>query len=451
MMHSRSIRFRLSVWYAVALAVGLAIFAVLTWFAMQRAVFHEIDEALSAESASFETFLRDEVEEGSRHLKTELREFSAGLPPGSTLSLTADDGFTFSYPQTVRHPHERRTLERSIDIEGHSYHFTLTASTHAAGHMLRLLAILLVSLIPVVTLVASLGGAWLSRRALEPVAAMTREARSIGIDRLSQRLPVPATGDELQELAESWNTMLARLESAVATLSQFAADASHELRTPLAVIHTSAELALRRGRSALEYQESLEEIMDEARRVTALVEDLLYLARNDASSVEIPLEPLDLASPLAAAIGEAKPLADRRQIRLRESGEGSSIVSGNRAALRRLFLVILDNAVKYSPPGSEVRIHVTGHEVSIADSGPGIAPEDLPHIFQRFYRADKVRNSESGGYGLGLSLADSIARRHGAKIEVRSELGRGSEFRVVFPAEEAAWNDATSVPSLASN
>jgi signal transduction histidine kinase len=231
--------------------------------------------------------------------------------------------------------------------------------------------------------------------------------------------------------------MLGRLEAAVKTLSQFAADASHELRTPLAVIRTSAELALRRARTPESYRESLREISDEAESMTRLVEDLLFLARNDARESEMPMAAVDLnvlVHEVAAALGS---LADVRgvgiRITARDAGE-RALSHGNEAALRRLLLVLLDNAIKYSRAGSEVVVAVEQDEsrivVTIQDFGIGISRADLPHIFKRFYQADPAR--ADGGFGLGLSLAETIAQAHCASLDVLSEEGAGSTFKVVF-------------------
>jgi signal transduction histidine kinase len=223
--------------------------------------------------------------------------------------------------------------------------------------------------------------------------------------------------------------MLARLEAAVRTLSQFVADASHEFRTPLAVIRTSAELALRRGRSPEEYRQSLQEIMAEAERMTALVEDLLILARGDAGVADMPLSPLDLREVLTDVIGEMSGLSQGRHIQIKPSlGDRAAIISGNRAALHRLFLVLLDNALKYSSEGSDVMVNLSNNSVTIKDFGAGIAESDLPHIFKRFYQADRARNG--GGYGLGLSLAESIVKAHGGSIQVSSTPGAGSSFLI---------------------
>jgi signal transduction histidine kinase len=247
--------------------------------------------------------------------------------------------------------------------------------------------------------------------------------------------------------------MFDRLESAVKTLSQFVADASHELRTPLAVVRTTADLALRRARTPESYRDSLQEVAAEAERMTRLVEELLILARNDAAAEEMPLAAVDVREVLADVCDEMRSLAEMRQIRIRTAyGDRVIVVAGNRPALHRLFLVLLDNALKFSRAGGEVILKVENSDsrvsVTIEDFGAGISESDLPHIFERFYRADRARSG--GGHGLGLSLAKSIARVHGASIEVHSTEGSGSRFQVNFVARDArpaAATDTSKVPS----
>jgi len=215
------------------------------------------------------------------------------------------------------------------------------------------------------------------------------------------------------------------------------------LRTPLAIIHTSSELALRRTRTPEQYRESLDEIMAETERMTQLVEDLLLLARSDASSAEMPIEPLDLAQLLQDSCSELQAMAQFRGVTVRQQFASAPVlVKGNRPALRRLFLILLDNAIKYSEPGGEVSVILTSgpdtREVVFKDFGVGIDPQDLPHIFERFYRSHEAGSHADGGHGLGLALAESIARRHNAEISVQSSLGKGSEFRVSFATEQHA-------------
>jgi signal transduction histidine kinase len=437
MKRERSIRFRLTVWYALILIAALGLFSGLIWFSLRQRLLSEVDRDLSDRAARFENYVtREAAEVAPENLKDEMEEFCQALPSADYLQLRGSSGFEFHFPESAGAPDPKttRTLGRQFMIGNQTFQLQISASLEAIDHTLDLLGWLLLSLVPLVVAIACAGGAWLSRRALNPVDEITTAARTVGIDNLSLRLRTPQTGDELQRLTEAWNVMLGRLEGTVKTLAQFAADASHELRTPLAVIRTSAEVALRRARSPESYRESLGEISVEAERMTQLVEDLLLIARNDAHAVEMPREPLDLNDLVHDVAAELRSIAEVRGIRIRVTDYQTKPISGNRPALRRLFLVLLDNALKYSHPGSDVPIAIglddRGPCVTIEDFGPGIRGIDLPHIFKRFYQADRARND--GGFGLGLALAESIAHAHGALIEVRSVEGSGSTFKVVF-------------------
>jgi heavy metal sensor kinase len=442
-MRRRSIRFRLTVWYAVVLAAGLSLFSALIWLSLRHRLMDEIDQDLAARAGQFERYFESESSSAARgQLDDELEEFCQALPPSSYVELHGASGFTFQYPHGAPRPESNvRTLRREFTFNQEVFHLEIAAPIANAEHTLDLLRFLLWSTIPVVILIACLGGAWLSGRALKPVNDIAAAAHLISIENLAERLPVPETGDELARLTEVLNIMFARLESAVKTLSQFAADASHELRTPLAVIRTTAELALRRARTPESYRDSLQEIAAEAERMTRLVEELLILARSDAATSEMPLGAVEVGEVLAEVCGEMRALAQMREIRIRTdvSGSAAAIVAGNRPALHRLFLVLLDNALKFSRPGGEVILKVESIDsrvlVTIEDFGVGISENDLPHIFERFYRADQARTG--AGHGLGLSLAKDITRVHGASIEVQSTAGAGSRFTVVFAARDA--------------
>ena len=408
-----------------------------------------------------ESFYRHEMAEDGghitmKHLTIELQEFCQALPETSYVSLQGSNGFAFHFPANATAvPAESRMLQHQFQIGDQVFDLELGTPTEDVVYVLGLLRLLLWSLVPVVVAIACIGGFWVSRRALKPVKDVTAAALMISIENLSGRLPVPATGDEIARLAEVLNSMLGRLESAVTTLSQFAADASHELRTPLAVIRTTAELALRRGRSPESYRESLQAVVAEAERMTHLVEDLLTLARSGTAATAMPRLPIDLREILGAVYGEMAGLAEQRRIHIKlKLGAQPAVVAGNRPALHRLFVLLLDNALKYSHRGGTVLVDV-GHadvehadvenagvdraegrlSVTVRDFGTGIREADLPHIFERFYRADRARSG--GGHGLGLPLAESIARAHGAVIDVRSKEGEGSSFRVVFAPRES--------------
>ena len=398
----------------------------------------EVDAELAGRASRLETYFKEEVaQETGTHLRAELVEFSRAFGPGSCVSIKGSLGFEFHYPDNPPSV-ARRALHRTLALEGQDYDLTAEVPIAEMNRALDVLRGLLIGLIPIVILIASVGGAILSGHALRPVNALTEAANSISIENLSERLPEADTGDEIARLAGTLNTMLTRLEGAVATLSQFVADASHEFRTPLAVLQTTVELALRRPRSSDEYRLALEQIAVEVTRMTQLVEDLLALARTDTGAVDMPRSATDVVSVLTRVLNETRPLADLRHLRIVPPPPPQTPVwiNGNQPALHRLFLVLIDNALKYSKPGGEVLIGVEHNDetvlVSIKDFGSGIAPGHLPHIFKRFYRGDPARTA--GGHGLGLALAQSIARSHGAQITVASIEGVSTEFRVEFAA-----------------
>ena len=242
----------------------------------------------------------------------------------------------------------------------------------------------------------------------------------------------------LQRLAETCNAMLARLESAVKRIEQFTADASHELRGPLSFTRTVAEVALRNPHADALSRQAFTDIVEEAAKASVLLEDMLTLARADAESSRTALQPVNLAAVVQEACEKARPLADERHLALSVSmsAANGAKVLGDSPSLGRLVWILLDNALKYTTaPG---RIDVTlsqaagGTTLLVRDSGMGISPADLPHVFERFYRADPSR-SQVEGSGLGLSIAKWIAEIHRADLSVESEERRGTVFRVVFP------------------
>ena len=454
-MGTRSFRFRLTIWYAAVLTAGLGLFGSLVWLSLRHQLMADLERDLNGTASRVESFFRSESAEAGVQVREELEEFSQALPPASYLSLRGSKGFAFRYPPippAAAMPF--RVQKRNFTVNDEAFDLEVGASLADMNHVLKLLWLLLWSLLPVVIIMACVGGAWLSGRALKPVREVTDAALTISIENLSKRLPVPASGDEIARLATVLNSMLARLEAAVTKLSQFAGDASHELRTPLAVIRTTAELALRRERSPESYRAALAEVAGESERMTHLVDALLTLARGDAGAVEMPRAAIDVREVLTAVSREMESLAEAPGVRVTTVlGERPAIISGNRDALRRLFMVLLDNAIKYSPVGGEVILRVDRGEgqvsASVEDFGEGIGSADLPHIFDRFYQADHSRGA--GGHGLGLSLAQSIARTHGVEIGVSSIRGKGSTFRVDFPERAKPLSQSSASPATVSS
>jgi heavy metal sensor kinase len=436
-MRRWSIGARLALWYSLVLLAGLALFGAGIWLMVRHSLLATLDETLAAQAKGVSTVLQTEYEPGQpAHLREELSEYAEATPDGRWIEVREPDGAVLIGEDLARGHY--RTLATETTVRGQHYRITVATPLHATELTLRRLREMLLWTTPGVLLVASLGGYWISRRALRPVDAVTRAARSIGIENLSQRLQVPATGDELARLSETWNGMLERLEGAVKRLSQFTADASHELRTPIALIRATAELTLRRQRSAQSYREALKHILDETDRTTRLIEDLLLLARADAGLPAWPLDRLELTPLVRDVCEQGQILARERQLEISmESLEQPVFVDANDPALRRLLLLLVDNAVKYTPAGGHITLSValdsSGPTVTVRDTGVGIPDTALPHVFERFYRVDESRNRDAGGAGLGLSIAQWIAQRHHASLEAESVVGRGSAFRVRFP------------------
>jgi heavy metal sensor kinase len=294
---------------------------------------------------------------------------------------------------------------------------------------------------PLLLLLASAGGYWMSRRALEPVDQITRTAGEIGAHNLSERLPIRKAGDELDRLSTTLNLMFARLEAAFHQITQFTADASHELRTPVAIIRTTAELARNKPRSPEEYKKALDGILTESERTSRLIEDLLLLARADAGADNMAQEPTSLAECLRDAVAEVRVLAEHKGVGLEAAEPAECTVKGDQQAIRRLLLILLDNAIKYTPAGGKVAVHLNLENsaqrpaavVEVRDTGVGISADDLQHIFERFYRAAKDRSRNTGGAGLGLSIARWIAEKHGGEVWAESSPETGSVFRVRLP------------------
>jgi heavy metal sensor kinase len=276
-----------------------------------------------------------------------------------------------------------------------------------------------------------------SRRALRPLDRLTTAVQSISIGNLSGRLPVGKTRDELQRLAVTCNGMLSRLEDSVSRIQRFTADASHELRSPISFMRTVAEVALRNPQADEESRELFEAVLTESTQASDLLEEMLLLARADSSQTDLQFEPVDLADVLDDVQERVRTLAEAKNQHFTMRRANSARVNGDRSSLRRLVWTLMDNAVKYTPPGGRIELclETRGSEalVTVRDNGIGIPEEMLSRIFERFFRADPSR-AQMEGSGLGLAIAKWIADMHHAVIAVESAEGRGATFRVVFPA-----------------
>jgi len=454
-----SIRARLTIWYSLVLLAGLLLIGGGIWLVISHSLQASLDDTLLAQAKGVRTVIQSDFRpERPRHLYAELSEYVDATPEGNLTEVLDPQGQPMiaskvlhiqngagSRPDgfgTERVAGERyRTFVATEQVRGAKFRFLVAVPLESIEATLRRSRTMFLWMAPAVILIAALSGYWISRRALAPVDEITRAAQTIGIENLSERLTVPATCDELQRLSQTWNAMLARLEAAVKRLSQFTADASHELRTPIALIRATAELALRRERDPETYREALRQIVLESDRTTRLIEDLLLLARADSGLPALPLELLELTPLVREVCEQGQVLAQSRQLQISTNVPDRPLyVEGNDPALRRLLLLLLDNALKYTPAGGRITVSVEAESdatsVTVRDTGIGIPGSALPHVFERFYRVDESRNRDAGGAGLGLSIAQWLAERHHATLEAESVLGQGSTFRVRFHLPE---------------
>jgi heavy metal sensor kinase len=463
-----SISLRLTLWFGGIFFLGWLLFGAAMWFNLQSTLTGERYRTLSRRVDRLQDLLRKGQGESEEDRHQEFQDFAHATGNGLAEVFRADGNRAFPSPSSAARAFPWPAVNSSnaeqflrINSAGQSYWMLarpflldgqslyLMAAAPEAGNLVVLNRFLigLLASAPILLLVSSAGGYWVGRRALKPVDRITSTVQSISIRSLSERLPVEATGDELQRLAETCNAMLERLESSVNRIRQFTADASHELRAPLSFTRTVAEVALRNPGIDPESQHAFREIVDEGAKTAVLLGDMLTLARADSNSSDLLWEKVDLADMIENVFEKVRPLAEERQLAISFDTSHSVCVMGDFPSLRRLLWILLDNALKYTPaPGRiEVSLSVGATEaaVLVSDTGIGIAPSDLPFIFDRFYRADPSR-SQVEGSGLGLAIAKWIAETHRGSLSAVSEENRGTTFRIALPLYESCPPSSSS-------
>jgi len=338
----------------------------------------------------------------------------------------------------VRHEFHEQLEE---DAHAGAEHAAATSPEARVEQQLDEILLVLALGLPVVVALAGAGGYLMARRALAPIDQLAAASRRITADRLHERLTVPNAHDEIGRLAAVVNETFGRLESSFDQLRRFTADASHELRTPLSVIRGIGELGLRETRTPAEYKEAMGSMLEEVDRLTRLVDTLLQLSRGDAGMLRLSRDVVDLADLAREVAASLNLLAEERRQRLDVAAAASVGVLADRCVLRDAVTNLVDNAIKYSPAGSTIRIHVDGGPeratLTVADEGAGIAPEHRDRIFDRFYRIDEARSREMGGAGLGLAIAKWAVEANGGQIALEPA-GIGSVFRISLPRATAA-------------
>jgi heavy metal sensor kinase len=446
----------LTLWYLVILLAVLVVFAFVLYVVLARGLRAEMDRSLELGAHG----ALERSENGRLDLDPQ------GLAPAYLVSLHAPGGEVMATSsQGVALPWDAEvaavftdglSVWRSVAVgdgplrvlaqpvfEGGRVVATLQVgrSEEQVERVVEQLGILLAMLVPLAVVLAGAGGLFLAARALDPIDRIARTAASIGAEDLARRLPQEtlAIPDEVGRLAAAFNYMLDRLEDAFQRQRQFTADASHELRTPLTLLLTQVDVALQRPRAAEDHRRVLTSLRDDLMRLRRLLDTLLALARADAREVTLAREPIDLGELAEEVVGVMRPLADEAGIRLTANVERGVMVHGDQAHLMQLLINLIENALKHTPAGGSVAVAVSGDSdqvtalVEVRDTGVGIPAEHLPHVFERFYRVDSARSTS--GAGLGLAISRWIAKAHGGRIDVNSQLGVGTTFTVRVPRD----------------
>jgi heavy metal sensor kinase len=460
-----SVRGRLTAFYIAAVAAALVIVGGLIYVLLARALYARIDDNLQALVEITATSLANDLAEGqdlrdaARSTAEELASqqqmlaiydgdgqllAEAGRDEDLSVVLPALDAIPDGEArlQTVieaRDDDDRHRLAfRRVTIPSHKATYVVVAgsSLEPTDEELESLRGILSYLVPIALVVAGIGGWFLARKSLAPVVTMVERARRMSAENLSGRLPVANPRDELGQLAETFNGLLGRLETAMTAQRHFMADASHELRTPVATTRTAANVALQQvHREEHEYRETLAIIEQQAARLSRIVDDMFTLARADTGSYPVRRTPMYLDEVIAEVVQSSRVLAAAKGVAVELAAAESSAFTGDEDLLRRLVANLLDNAVRHAPSGTAVRVDLerrdAGYAISVSDRGPGVPRDMREQIFRRFYRGDAT--AADGGAGLGLALARWIASVHGGDVTLADSSAAGTTFTAELP------------------
>lgn len=455
-----SLRTNLIIWSVALEAFVLLTFAVLFTLFVQNMQKRTIEETLRLGAVQLNAVVdvRQGVYIAAAAETADLRGrglMAWVLNPAGELVLTIGEAASVPLPADL--PPSGQTLDMlsANDVALRLYAMPLSEGAQTLGTLivafslaesqafLRQVTVGLVITIPIVLLLSVAGGIFLAGRALNPISVITETARQVSAADMTQRLDLDLPDDEVGQLAATFNEMLARLERSFRRERQLTADVSHELRTPLGLLKTQLSLARARPRDETTLLGMMADMEGDVDRMTHLVEQLLTLTRLEQREERISTT-VSLAEILSGLMLQLKPLAEAADIELllKLPQKQNLLIPAEETSLRRLFTNLIENGLKYTPAGGYVTVTVNRLwqevTVTIADTGPGIAPEHLPHLFERFYRPDEARSRARGGFGLGLSIAKAIAEAHNGRIEVESELGQGTRLIVYLPAGESA-------------
>jgi heavy metal sensor kinase len=452
MKRFRTLRFRFALWTSLLVLLILAIFSVYVYLSLSNRLYIAVDNSLSLSASQVaaglniennQLILPDSLVEDTENADLRGLGFSIQIlsPQGQSLQQF---GPYQGLPVSLSHSYTTYTLSGmgtsvriySLPVYDNNNLIAVVQVAQSLQDIQNTLHRLLISLlisVPALVILAGVSGSFLVARALEPIDRITSTAQQISAKDLSQRLNLPSTDDEVGRLAKTFDGMLERLEDSFKRERQFTNDASHELRTPLAAMQAILSVIREKQRKPEEYEQALDDLAEETDRLRTLIENLLKLARSDKQTPDL-FEPVDLSTLINDVTDSMRPLAEAKQLSLISHIPSNMIIWGNSDDLIRLFVNLIDNAIKYTEHGD---IEICGSDKSdgtvrvfVADTGIGISAENLPHIFDRFYRADKSRFSR--GAGLGLAIVKEIVTSHKGTINANSILGLGTIITIQF-------------------
>ena len=456
---TRSLRFRLMIWNAAVVLTTACVTLVALREGVRITLLRELDQLLREDLREIQIALSEH--EDSEVLREQLDRKATGHAQHQWFAeLVGDDGRM--HYQSVHAPPTDvwSRLDGTVGTVEEWRLFVKQAAnapmTVRVGASLRLIRQDIAHLDRFVALAAAgvliaapLCGYWLAGRATRPLAKIIATTARLRPTRLNERLEVRGTGDELDQLSQKFNRLLDRIGSYLQERRDFLANSAHELRTPLAAIRNSIEVALAGGRNRAEYEELLTEILEESESLQVLVNQLLLLSETETERLKVDKQRVPFHELVERAVDMFSGVAEYHDIRLKCPELSPVEVEGNAQHLRQVIYNLLDNALKFTPAQGIVTVTLQCHEatrtaiLTVQDSGPGIPVDELPHVFERFFRGHRTRSAiEKKGTGLGLSICQAIVRAHDGTLEVDSQLGKGSRFVVRLP-----WSSATLVPA----
>jgi two-component system OmpR family sensor kinase len=488
-----SLRARATSWYVGLLAVALVVFSIGIYVGFQTYLKESLQRALNSTAHTIANdFLSKLPEKGDAWVLGEIRESYAASPNDHYIRISVENNILYQTADmrdpsvqinSIALPHRsdvavirRQTVQgrvvmiyslpfqaadgRLIEVEAGTSLFSMQQSLRSLARILAVATVLILIL-------ATIGGYLLMKQPLRPLVVLTDKAANIGLKELGERLPVIPTGDELERLTHSLNGMIDRLEDALNHNHRFSADASHELRTPLTIMRGEIEEMLRIEDLPAQAVENLVSTLDEIDRMSRIVNSLMVITRLDAGSERMDMEVLDLSALVRNTMEHMRLLADEKGLPLNCECDGDVYIYASPMRIKQVLVNLIDNAIKYSvssdaPPestepelacegGVDVKVFASGSTalLRIADRGVGIAPEVLPHVFERFYRADFARSRVAGGVGLGLAIVKAIVVAHDGSVSITSTPGQGSKVLVELPLVKSSPHVISEEPAPA--